>query len=110
MVLLFQNLIGNAIKYNSQKTPHIKITADRTSAGWLFKVSDNGIGIPKDALTKIFEIFNRVHGRGEFPGTGIGLAICKRIVEQGGGEIWVESVSGKGSIFYFTVPDKEPQA
>ena len=99
---LFQNLIGNAIKYRSQKPPEICVTAANTDEQWVFSVRDNGIGIDQKYHRTIFEPFKRLHGH-EFPGTGLGLAICARIVEGSGGRIWVESEPGEGSAFFFTV-------
>ena len=104
LVLLFQNLISNALKYRSKDKPRIKITATGTADHWLFAVQDNGIGIPKEFQTQIFGIFKRLHSRAEYSGAGIGLAICQKIVERNGGRIWVESERGAGSTFFFTLP------
>jgi light-regulated signal transduction histidine kinase (bacteriophytochrome) len=130
---LFQNLIANAIKFCNERSPQIQIGArlsgpastslgsgkgemaiaantpsmTQPSVEWLFWVSDNGIGIEKEYGDRIFAIFQRLHGRGKYPGTGIGLSICKRIVERHGGRIWVESELGKGSTFYFTIREGE---
>lgn len=102
---VFQNLIGNAIKFRSESPLQIHIRAVKTENQWQFSVSDNGIGIEPQYCWRIFIIFQRLHGKSMYPGTGIGLAVCKKIVERHGGSIWVESEPGKGSIFYFTVPD-----
>ena len=107
---LFQNLILNAIKYRSKEKPLIKITASYEDSKWLFAVSDNGIGIDKKFFDKIFVIFQRLHSREKFEGTGIGLAVCKRIVERMGGKIWVDSEINKGSTFYFTIPERNNNA
>lgn len=104
MVQLFQNLIGNAIKFRGSEPPHIHVSAKRHNSYWLFSVADNGIGIDPEHHQLIFVIFQRLHGRMEYPGTGIGLAICKKLVERLGGSIWLESSMGKGSTFYFTLP------
>jgi PAS domain S-box-containing protein len=103
---LFQNLIGNAIKFRSKERPlEIHISAVRQTNVWQFAVTDNGIGIEPQYTERIFLIFQRLHTRQQYPGTGIGLAICKKIIERHGGKIWVESKPGNGSTFYFTVPD-----
>ena len=100
---LLQNLIGNALKYRRQDDPHVHIAARDLGNEWLFSVSDNGQGIPPQYQTQIFELFKRLHGQ-QYPGSGIGLATCKRLVERYGGRIWVESEAGKGSTFFFTFP------
>ena len=100
---VFQNLILNGIKFRSEEAPKIHIAAERKANKWVFSVQDNGIGIDPQYSERIFEIFKRLHTREQYTGTGIGLAICKRIVERHGGRIWVESELGKGSIFYFTL-------
>jgi signal transduction histidine kinase len=103
---LLQNLIGNAIKFRDKNKPLIHISAKRKEQEWVFSVSDNGIGIPEEYTEKIFEMFKRLHNKKEYPGTGIGLATCKKIVERHGGHIWVESNPDRGSTFYFTIPDR----
>jgi PAS domain S-box-containing protein len=104
LVQLFTNLIGNAIKFRSDRPPEIKISASRQDSSWKFAVSDNGIGIEPQYTECIFLIFQRLHTRKKYPGTGIGLSICKKIVERHGGKIWVESKPENGSTFYFTLP------
>jgi light-regulated signal transduction histidine kinase (bacteriophytochrome) len=101
---LFQNLIANAIKFRREERPVIEISASPQADQWLFRVKDNGIGISPRHLERVFGIFERLHTTSEYPGTGIGLSICKRIVQRHGGRIWVESEPGRGSDFYFTLP------
>jgi light-regulated signal transduction histidine kinase (bacteriophytochrome) len=99
------NLLGNALKYQkSGHRPRIEIKALETPTAWQFSISDNGIGIDPKHFEKIFGLFKRLHGKGEFSGTGLGLAICKKIVESYEGQIWVDSIPGIGSTFYFTIP------
>jgi signal transduction histidine kinase len=101
---LFQNLISNAIKYRSpDRQPHILISSIRQGGDWQFSISDNGIGIEPEFFGRLFQLFQRLHNRQEYPGTGIGLATSKKIVERLGGRIWIESTPGKGSIFHFTL-------
>jgi light-regulated signal transduction histidine kinase (bacteriophytochrome) len=106
LVQLFQNLISNGIKYRREKVPMIHISSQREKDYQLFSVSDNGIGISKEHLPLIFTIFKRLHTKEEYEGTGIGLSIAQKIVEQHGGKIWAESEPGKGTKFYFTIPLK----
>ena len=104
MAQLLQNLIGNAIKFHGPRPPRVEISVQEDGKEWVFSVRDNGIGINPKYSERIFEVFQRLHTVSEFPGTGIGLAICKKIVEQHGGQIWVESEEGKGATFLFTLP------
>jgi PAS domain S-box-containing protein len=104
LVQVFQNLILNGIKFHGEETPKIHIAAEKKASEWVFSVQDNGIGIDPQYSERIFEIFKRLNSRERYPGTGIGLAICKKIIERHGGRIWVESELGKGSTFYFTLP------
>jgi PAS domain S-box-containing protein len=103
---LFQNLIGNAVKFHGKQPPRIHVGVKKDEKDWVFSVSDNGIGIDPQYFERIFIIFQRLHNREEYPGTGIGLAISKRIVERHGGRIWIESQPEKGSTFFFTLPIK----
>lgn len=106
---LFQNLIANAIKFHGEAAPRVEVGAERATGAWTFSVKDNGIGISPDQIDRIFRVFQRLHSQTEYPGSGIGLAICKRIVERHGGRIWVDSMPGKGTTFFFTIPDGKVQ-
>ncbi len=110
MVRLFQNLIANAVKYATKKTPRVEISAEPRQSHWLFRVKDEGIGIPANQRQRVFEAFHRLHSESEYPGTGLGLATCKKIVERLDGKIWVEPRPGGGSEFLFPIPNRAPQA
>jgi PAS domain S-box-containing protein len=107
---LLQNLIGNALKFRGDKPAVVHVGARREGSGWVFSVADRGIGIEPQYASRIFELFKRLHTRDEYAGTGIGLAICKKIVERHGGRIWVESQMGQGATFHFTLPAGESPA
>jgi PAS domain S-box-containing protein len=109
MVQLFQNLIGNAIKFHTEQAPRVHVSAREQESKWVFSVWDNGIGIERQYVERIFAMFQRLNKRSQYPGTGIGLALCKRIVERHGGNIWVESALGEWSEFYFCLPERAVQ-
>jgi signal transduction histidine kinase len=109
-VQVFQNLIGNAIKFRGSAPPLIRVSAEVAGKECLFSVADNGIGIAAEHRENVFVIFRRLHMHSEYPGSGIGLSICKKIIEQHGGRIWVDSDPGRGSIFQFTLPIKATQS
>jgi PAS domain S-box-containing protein len=106
---VFQNLIGNALKFRAEgRTPEVRVTVRRDGADWIFGVADNGIGIEPQYYERVFRVFQRLHTRARYPGTGIGLAICKKIVERHGGRIWIESQPDRGTTFFFTLPERTP--
>lgn len=104
MTQLFQNLVENAVKFRTEAAPRVRVSAERRGEEWEFTVSDNGIGIEEKSRERVFGVFQRLHSRAEYPGTGIGLAICRKIVEGHGGRIWVDAADGGGSAFHFTIP------
>jgi chemotaxis family two-component system sensor kinase Cph1 len=104
MTQVMQNLIGNAIKFHGSDLPIVHVSSSLGEKEWIFSVKDNGIGLDIANAEKIFLMFQRLHGREEYPGTGIGLAIVKKIVDRHGGRVWVESRPGKGATFFFTIP------
>lgn len=106
MSQLYQNLIGNAIKFHGERPPEIELGAERARGEWRMFVRDHGIGIPPERREDVFVIFRRLHSREEYPGSGIGLAVCKRIVERHNGRIWIETTVGRGATFWFTLPDR----
>uniref|UniRef100_A0A7D5KB63 histidine kinase n=1 Tax=Natrinema halophilum TaxID=1699371 RepID=A0A7D5KB63_9EURY len=101
---VFQNLVANAIEYSGDEPPRVAVSAERNGSMWRISVHDEGIGIDSDETDRVFEVFQRLHSHDEFEGTGIGLALCRRIVERHGGGIWVDSKPGEGSTFSFTLP------
>jgi light-regulated signal transduction histidine kinase (bacteriophytochrome) len=107
---LFQNLIGNGIKFKAEDPPRVEVAAEREDSAWRFSVEDNGIGIDPRHADRIFTVFKRLHTRDKYPGSGVGLSICKRLVERHGGRIWVEQSELGGSRFCFTIPDRQPGA
>jgi light-regulated signal transduction histidine kinase (bacteriophytochrome) len=104
LLQLLQNLIGNALKFRSEEPPRINVGCKREAASWRFSVSDNGIGIAESDSERVFGLFARLHSKDQYPGAGIGLALCKKIVDAHGGKIWLESAPGAGTRFSFTLP------
>jgi light-regulated signal transduction histidine kinase (bacteriophytochrome) len=106
MTQVFQNLIGNALKFRGERTPAIAVSSRHENGSWIFSIEDNGIGIEPQYFDRIFIIFQRLHSREQYDGTGIGLSVVKKIIERHAGRIWVESTYGKGSTFYFSIPNR----
>jgi light-regulated signal transduction histidine kinase (bacteriophytochrome) len=104
ITLVFQNLIANSLKFHSQRVPAVHVRAERIGSDWRFSIEDNGIGMEPRHLERIFIMFQRLNSRKKYAGTGVGLAICRRVVELHGGRIWAESGLGKGTTFYFVIP------
>lgn len=104
---VWQNLLSNTLKFRGQEPPRVHVAARRAGQEWVFSVQDNGIGLDPQCAERILGVFQRLHTRQHYPGTGIGLAICKKIIEQHGGRMWVESQPGKGATFYFTLPARD---
>jgi signal transduction histidine kinase len=104
---LFANLVSNAVKFRGAEPPRVRVSAVKDGRAWQFSVVDNGIGIEPQHAERVFDVFQRLHARREYAGTGIGLSICKRVVQRHGGRIWVEPAEGGGSVFRFTIPDVE---
>jgi light-regulated signal transduction histidine kinase (bacteriophytochrome) len=104
LIQLFQNLIGNAIKFKGQDDPVVQVSAQATGGSWCISIRDNGIGIAPEHFDRIFGVFQRLHERAAYDGTGIGLSICRKIIENHGGRIWVESDPGQGTAFHLTLP------
>ena len=104
LLQIFQNLISNGLKYNNESMPIIKVACELKDQTYFFSFRDNGIGLNMDYQHKIFEAFQRLHGKDKYEGTGIGLAICKKLITQNRGDIWVESTPGEGSTFYISLP------
>jgi light-regulated signal transduction histidine kinase (bacteriophytochrome) len=110
LALVFQNLIGNALKFRSEAAPEVRVGVDRRDGEWLITIADNGIGIEPQYAERVFVIFQRLHPKQEYPGTGIGLAMCRKIVEYHGGSIWLDTEADSGTVFRFTLPALEESA